>query len=95
MSKKEENYFEQGQKDCRILYTSQAYSSLSLKQMTAERAMVIFWPPVEEQLVQMVMPLPKPRQKWLAGFKKEQPIIMAEQKINCKTCEQLLPKEEK
>ena len=84
------DYYEQGQTDCLGYYTSQAYTSFS-ENITAEAAMKIFWPCVEEQQVQIAMPLPKPRQKWLAGFKKKQIEIRAQRLINCKCCGQLLP----
>ena len=66
-----ENHFEQGVEACKQYYTSPNFAGF-IRNITPELAMGLFLPPVEEQLVQMVMPLPKPRQKWLAGFKKEQ-----------------------
>ena len=72
------NYFEQGQSDCRAYYTSQAYAGLT-RNIKAEQAMKLFWPNVEEAQVMISMPLPKSRQKWIAGFKKEQIELAAKQ----------------
>jgi hypothetical protein len=72
-----EDHFKQGQKACREYYASQAFSGLT-RAVKAEQAIKLFLPPVEEQLIQVAMPLPKPRQKWLAGFKKEQNTMIAE-----------------
>lgn len=72
-----ENHFEQGQKACREYYASQAFAGLT-RGVKAEEAIKLFLPPVDEQLIQVAMPLPKPRQKWLAGFRKEQITVLAE-----------------
>lgn len=50
----------------------------------AEDAIRIYWPPVEEQMVQYQSPLPKPRKDWIRGFKEEQAVILAELENN--TC---------
>lgn len=74
----EVNYFEQGREACRQYYTSQAFASLT-RNVKAEQAIKLFWPPVEEALIMVSTPLPKPRQKWIAGFKKEQIELAAKQ----------------
>lgn len=81
------DYFKQGRKACRTYYTGQATSNLT-KHVKAEDAMKLYWPPIEEYLSQISSPLPKPRQKWIAGFKKEQVIIKAEMQIKCLHCGQ-------
>ena len=81
MSNNEENYFEQGREDCKKYYESQAFAGLT-RNVVPEQAIKLFWPPVEEQLVQMVMPMPKPRQKWIAGFRKEQTEMFAKLEVN-------------
>jgi len=68
---KEESFFEKGQRDCRAYYNSQAYAGLT-RFVKAEEAIKLFWPPVDEMQIMVSTPLPKPRQKWIAGFKKEQ-----------------------
>jgi len=65
------SFFEQGRECCKGYYTSQAYAGLT-RNITAELAIRMYLPPIEESLVQVAMPMPKDRQKWLAGFKKEQ-----------------------
>lgn len=70
----DQNYFKQGQVDCKNYYTSPAYAGLT-RFIKAEDAIKIFWPPVDEMNTQIAMPLPKPRQKWMAGFKNEQTVI--------------------
>jgi hypothetical protein len=88
------DYFKKGQQDCRLYYQSQAYSSYT-KSPRPEDAMRLFFPPENEMLSQMEMPRPKPKQKWLAGFKKEQIIIQAEMKIKCLHCDrELLPEDQ-
>ena len=79
MSVDTENYFEQGQKQCREYYASQAFAGLT-RNIKAEDAIKLFWPPVDEMLIMVSTPLPKPRQKWIAGFKKQQVELLAEQK---------------
>lgn len=66
-----ENYFERGKQNCREYFNSQAFAGLT-RDIRAEEAIKIFWPPADEQLIQVSMPIPKPRQKWIAGFKKAQ-----------------------
>jgi len=66
---KEESFFEKGQRDCRAYYNSQAYAGLT-RFVKAEEAIKLFWPPVDEMQIMVSTPLPKPRQKWIAGFKK-------------------------
>jgi len=85
MSKEEENYFEQGQSDARGYYSSQALAGLT-RYIKPEDAIRIYWPPVEESLMMVSTPMPKSRQKWIAGFRKEQMIIMAENQLVCKSC---------
>ena len=70
-----ENFFDQGRQAARNYYKSQAFSGLT-RFISPEVAIRLFFPPVDEQLVMIAMPLPKNRQKWIAGFKKEQQIIM-------------------
>lgn len=84
----ETDYFKQGQKDCRTYYTTQAYSALA-KKIQPEDAMKLFWPPENEMLTQISMPRPKPRQKWIAGFKKEQVILHVEMDLKCLYCNQV------
>ena len=72
-----ENYFEQGQKACQAYYKSQAFAGLT-RGVKADQAIKLFWPPTDEQLIMVSMPLPKPRQKWIAGFKKEQTAMLAD-----------------
>jgi hypothetical protein len=49
-------------------YNSQAYSSLS-RFIAAEDAVKLFLPNTEESMTQMVMPLPKSKRDWIAGWK--------------------------
>ena len=63
--------YEQGQADCKKYYEGQAYQSLT-RYVRAEDAMRLFWPPVNEMLVQYVAPLPQERKDWIAGFKDAQ-----------------------
>ncbi len=71
------DYYKDGQNAARHYYKSR-YPAGYIKNVKAEDAIKIFLPPVNEQLVQIAMPLPKPRQKWIAGFKKEQITILAD-----------------
>lgn len=50
------------------------------KPIKPEDAVKFFLPGVEEMKIEMVMPLPKPRQQWLEGFKEEQENILRELK---------------
>jgi len=52
------------------------------KNIRAEDAIKMYWPPIEEQMVQYSSPLPKPRQDWIKGFKEEQAAILAELENN-------------
>lgn len=88
------DYFKQGQKDCRAYYHSQATMSLTRHVRPAD-AMKLYWPCETEMMSQMETPLPKPRQKWLAGFRKEQIIIKAEMRIKCLHCNHSLLEENK
>lgn len=88
------DYYELGRAQCQAHYASQAYTGLS-ESIPAEEAMKLYWPCVEEQNVQIPMPLPQPRQKWLKGFKKAQIEIHAQRLVTCKCCGQLLPTKEK
>ena len=90
MAENEDSHYEQGRTDARGYYKSQALTSLT-EFVTAEDAMKLYWPPVEESMMMVSMPLPKPRQKWIAGFKKEQIAIRAEHLVCCKCCGQKLP----
>jgi len=85
MSQIEHDYFVQGQTDCRAFYTSPTYAGFQ-KPMAPEIAMKLYWPNTEETHMMVSAPLPKPRQKWIAGFRKEQIIILAEQVVTCKRC---------
>lgn len=87
------DYFEQGRQDARAYFESRSYSGLS-EFIQAEEAIKLFWPPVEESMMLVSMPFPKPRQKWLAGFRQERVTIRAERVIACRTCGQNLPTEE-
>ena len=71
------DYFEEGRKACRTYYASQAFAGLT-RSIKAEDAIKLFWPPVDEMQIMVSTPLPKPRQKWIAGFKKEQAEIKGE-----------------
>lgn len=69
--------FKEGKSAAKYYYNA-IYPSTKNKNVKAEDAIRFFLPPVEEQPVQISMPLPKARQKWIAGFKKEQIKILSE-----------------
>jgi hypothetical protein len=66
-----------GARAAQYYYHSQAYGSLT-RYVKAEDAMRLFWPPVEESMMQVQTPLPKPRRDWIKGFKEEQVNILNE-----------------
>lgn len=49
-----------------------------VKPVLPEDAMRLFLPPVEQQMMQVQTPMPKPRKDWLKGFKEEQENILRE-----------------
>ena len=71
-----EHYFE-GVRACQSYYNSQGFAGLS-RYVRAEEAIKLFMPPVNEQLIQVSTPLPKPRRDWIKGFKEEQANIIAD-----------------
>ncbi len=85
---KEIDYFIKGKEDARAYYSSQALAGFT-KYIKPEDAIRIYWPPVEESMMMVSSPLPKPRQKWIAGFRKEQLIILAVRAYTCKVATQV------
>lgn len=73
----DESWFEQGRRNAREYYGAQAFSGLT-RYIEPEVAIRLFLPPEKEELLQIVRPISKHRQKWLAGFRKEQTTILAE-----------------
>ncbi len=65
------DYFEQGKEDARRYYTSQAFAALT-RGIRPEDAIKLYWPNVEESLMMVSTPLPKPRRDWIAGFREGQ-----------------------
>jgi len=59
-----------GRADCAAYYNSYSLSGL-VKPIRPDDAMKLFWPPIQENLTQMVTPLPADRQAWLHGWKVE------------------------
>jgi hypothetical protein len=59
------------------VYESVHYAYIH-KPMRGMDAMKLFWPPVEEQLLQIQTPLPLDRQAWIKGFEEEQMNIQEE-----------------
>ena len=90
----EENYFEQGQRAARGYYKSQAMAGLT-RYIKPEEAIKLFWPNAEETLMMVSTPMPKPRQKWISGFRKEQMVILAERQVTCASCGAKLTEPEK
>ncbi len=80
-----ENYYEMGREAAKMYYsnTSQAFKGYT-QNVRAEDAIKLFLASPPESLIMVATPLPKSRQKWIAGFKKEQTIILAQKNIsNC------------
>ncbi|MCK5236048.1 MAG: hypothetical protein KAR06_03600 [Deltaproteobacteria bacterium] len=71
-----EDYLE-GVRAAQSYYRSQGFSGFT-RDVRAEDAIKLFLPPAVEQMTQISMPLPKPRQDWLRGFKEEQVNIRKE-----------------
>jgi len=67
----ETNYFEEGRKDAIAFYSSECFAGFN-RNISAEDAMKLFLPALQESMTQISTPYPKPRQKWLAGFRKGQ-----------------------
>jgi hypothetical protein len=61
-------YFDQGKQNCTEYYNSHGFSSLT-RNIRAEDAMRLFWPPVEEAMIMIERPLDKNRSEWLKGWK--------------------------
>ena len=74
------DYFKDGQQAA-IYYYRVYFPAGYILDANPELVIRLFLPPVEEQLMQIATPLPKNRQKWIAGFKKEQTTILADMKI--------------
>jgi len=72
----ETNYFEEGKHAAFAYFTSQGFAGFT-RDVKPEDAIKLFWPPLPVEEIQMEQPLPKPRQKWLAGFKKGKAEILA------------------
>lgn len=81
MSTEEVNYFEEGVKFADEYYNSQAYSGGS-RYIPPDVAAKLYFPPEEEQLLQVSRPMSKKRQKWIAGFRKRQIEILAQQVVD-------------
>jgi len=69
--------YKQGQKDARTYYGGQAFSSFT-RNVRAEDAIKLFFPPVKEMMTQISMPLPIDRKEWLKGFKEQQATILCD-----------------
>ena len=63
--------YEKGKQDAIAYYSSQAFGGYT-RNITPENAIKLFMEPVDEMNVQMPMPLPKPRQDWIRGFREQQ-----------------------
>jgi len=74
-TKQEINHFEEGKHAAVAYYASQGFSGLS-RNISAEDAAKLFLPNLRESMMTIATPYPKPRQKWLAGFKKGQAKIL-------------------
>lgn len=68
---------EQGMHDCEVFYKGKTFGGF-VRDVKAEDAMRLFWPPVKEMMTQISMPYPKDRKEWLAGFKKKQAEILVQ-----------------
>jgi len=75
-TKPETNYFDEGKHAAVAYYASQGFAGLS-RNISAEDAAKLFLPNLSESMMTIATPYPKPRQKWLAGFKKGQTEILA------------------
>lgn len=65
MSKSE--HYEAGRQAHHEYYNSQAYSGLS-RGISASDAIKLFFPNVEESMMQVSSPLPKKRREWIKGW---------------------------
>ena len=65
-----EHYLE-GVRAAQSYYRSHVFAGFT-RAIRAEDAIKLFLPPVNEMLVQISSPLPKPRRDWIKGFKEEQ-----------------------
>lgn len=74
-TKPETNYFDEGKQAAVAYYSSQGFAGLS-RSISAEDAAKLFLPNLNESMMTIATPYPKPRQKWLAGFKKGQAEIL-------------------
>lgn len=72
----EESWFEQGIEAARNYYSSQAFAG-GTDYIAPEVAIKLYLPPENEDLLQVARPMSKQRQKWIAGFRKEQLSILA------------------
>ena len=72
------DHYLQGVRAAQAIYKSVHYGWIT-KPMNPRDAMRLFWPPVDEQLVQFQTPLPPDRQAWLKGFEEEQTAIIEEE----------------
>lgn len=75
-TKPETNYFDEG-KNAAVAYYASPHLAGFTRNVKAKDAIKLFWPTLPVEDIQMEQPLPKPRQKWLAGFRKGQAEILA------------------
>ncbi len=73
--KKNEHYLI-GVRSAYAYYYSSHYAGFD-RNIRAEDAIKLFLPPLAEILMQISIPLPKPRKDWIKGFKKKQAVILA------------------
>lgn len=77
----EQSWFEQGVEDCKTYYNSQYFSSGS-RYIDPETAIKLFFANDQEQMLQVSRPLSRSRQKWIAGFRKQQITELAQLVVN-------------
>ncbi len=62
--------YEQGRSDRKAFVTSQGFSSIS-RTIRGEDALLIFFPNVQQDLMQVARPMPPDRKEWLKGWDDE------------------------
>jgi len=62
--------YEAGQQDRKGFVNSQGYAGIS-RNITAEDATLLFWPPITNDMMQVARPMPKDRKEWVEGWNDE------------------------